>query len=176
MAVDFAASCPLVRLGRPRYPVRVPRVAALLHASFRPRLAATPLRFANPSPPSGWVEDLHLQAAGHARHTRKGPARRRDQGGRLLHAAVPKIIHDAVELGWAIVPGAFPGLEFGAGNGRIVDPVLAPPCRALDEGEMARDHVGSLLGVLAHQRGERLGQLAIELRCGCDEPTRLTLG
>src|SRR3954469_13538110 len=74
MAVDFAASCPLVRLGRPRYPVRVPRVAALLHASFRPRLAATPLRFANPSPPSGWVEDLHLQAAGHARHTRGSPA------------------------------------------------------------------------------------------------------
>src|SRR5438874_787675 len=73
MAVDFAVSCPLVRLGRPRYPVRVPRVAALLHASFGPRLAATPLRFANPSPPSGWVEDLHLQAAGHARHTGKRP-------------------------------------------------------------------------------------------------------
>jgi hypothetical protein len=34
----------------PRYPVRVPRLARLLHASFRPRLAATPLRFANPSP------------------------------------------------------------------------------------------------------------------------------
>jgi hypothetical protein len=29
----------------------------------------TPLRFANPSPPSGWVEDLHLQAVMHARHT-----------------------------------------------------------------------------------------------------------
>jgi hypothetical protein len=42
----------------------------LLHASFRPRLATTPLRFANPSPPSGWVEDLHLQAVKHARHTR----------------------------------------------------------------------------------------------------------
>src|SRR3954469_18836876 len=69
MAVDFAASCPLVRLGRPRYPVRVPRVAALLHASFGPRLAATPLRFANPSPPSGWVEDFHLQAVEHARPT-----------------------------------------------------------------------------------------------------------
>ena len=53
------------------YPVSVRQVAALLHASFRPRLAATPLRFANPSPPSGWVEDFHLQAAVHARHTRK---------------------------------------------------------------------------------------------------------
>ena len=53
------------------YLVPVRRVAALLHASFRPRLTTTPLRFANPSPPSGWVEDLHLQAAEHARHTQK---------------------------------------------------------------------------------------------------------
>jgi hypothetical protein len=46
----------------------------LLHASFRPRLATTPLRFANPSPPSGWVKDFHLQAVDHARHTRHWPA------------------------------------------------------------------------------------------------------
>jgi hypothetical protein len=31
----------------------------------------TPLRFANPSPPSGWIEDFHLQAVDHARHTTK---------------------------------------------------------------------------------------------------------
>jgi hypothetical protein len=43
----------------------------LLHASFRPRLAATPLRFANTSPPSGCVGDLHPQAVEHARHTTK---------------------------------------------------------------------------------------------------------
>ena len=73
MAVDFAITCSLVRSGRPRYPVLVHRAAALLHASFRPRLATTPLRFANPSPPSGWVKDFHLQAVDHARHTRKGP-------------------------------------------------------------------------------------------------------
>src|SRR3954451_22211328 len=53
------------------YPVSVRRVAALLHASFRPRLAATPLRFANTSPPSGCVGDLHPQAVEHARHTTK---------------------------------------------------------------------------------------------------------
>jgi hypothetical protein len=56
----------------------VHRLASLLHASFRPRLAASvisPLRFANPSPPSGWVEDLHLQAVEHARHTKKGAKR-----------------------------------------------------------------------------------------------------
>ncbi len=70
MTVDFAITCSLVRPGRPRYPVLVHRAAALLHASFRPRLAATPLRFANPSPPSGWMEDSHLQAVDHARHTR----------------------------------------------------------------------------------------------------------
>ena len=71
MTVDFAITCSLVRPGRPHYPVLVHRAAALLHASFRPRLAAMPLRFANPSPPSGWIEDFHLQAVDHARHTNK---------------------------------------------------------------------------------------------------------
>ena len=73
MTVDFAIICSLVRPGRPRYPVLVHRAAALLHASFRPRLAMTPLRFANPSPPSGWIEDFHLQAVDHARHTEESP-------------------------------------------------------------------------------------------------------
>jgi hypothetical protein len=50
----------------------VHRAAALLHAFFRPHLAMRPLRFANPSPPSGWVEDFHLQAVVHTRHTSKG--------------------------------------------------------------------------------------------------------
>ncbi|MGY4198886.1 hypothetical protein ACVIM9_008227 [Bradyrhizobium sp. USDA 4520] len=75
MTVDFAITCSLVRPGRPRYPVFVHRAAALLHASFRPHLAMTPLRFANPSPSSGWIEDFHLQAAGHARHTQFSPPR-----------------------------------------------------------------------------------------------------
>src|SRR5215203_3060114 len=73
MTVDFAITCSLVRPGRPRYPVLVHRAAALLHASFRRHLAMTPLRFANPSPPSGWTEDFHLQAVDHARHTQKRP-------------------------------------------------------------------------------------------------------
>src|SRR5262249_37588742 len=71
MTLDFAIACSLVRPGRPLYPVLVHRAAALLRASFRPRLAATPSRFANPSPPSGWIEDSHLQAVDHARHTSK---------------------------------------------------------------------------------------------------------
>lgn len=73
MAVDFAIICSLVRPGRPRYPVLVHRAATLLHASSGRRLAMTPLRFANPSPPSGWIEDFHLQAVDHARHTEKSP-------------------------------------------------------------------------------------------------------
>jgi hypothetical protein len=72
MTVDFAITCSLVRPGRPRYPVLVHRAAALLHAVFRPRLATTPLRFANPSPSSGWIEDFHLQALVHTRHTTHG--------------------------------------------------------------------------------------------------------
>jgi hypothetical protein len=79
MALDFAITCSLVRPGRPRYPVLVHRAAALLHASFRPHLAMTPLHFANPSRPSGWIEDFHLQAVVHARHTSKRPRERRGQ-------------------------------------------------------------------------------------------------
>ena len=86
MTVDFAIRCSLVRPGRPRYPVLVHRAAALLRASFRPHLTMTPLRFANPSPPSGWIEDFHLQAVDHARHTTKtAPRRRRQFQDRCCH-------------------------------------------------------------------------------------------
>ncbi len=71
MTMDFAISGSLVRPGRPRYPLLVHRAAALLHAFFRPHLAMTPLRFTNPSPSSGWIEDFHLQAVVHTRHTTK---------------------------------------------------------------------------------------------------------
>ena len=54
---------------RARYPVLVHRAADLLHAFFRSHLAMMPLRFANPSPSSGWIEDFHLQAVVHTRHT-----------------------------------------------------------------------------------------------------------
>src|ERR1700752_5457666 len=91
MAVDFAISCSLVRPGRPRYPGFVHRAAALLHAFFRPHLAMTPLRFANPSPTSGWVEELpppscrsysaHTQTAGLA------PGRTRHRSLRQLSSA-----------------------------------------------------------------------------------------
>src|SRR5579863_2037637 len=59
---------------RPRvqasYLVLVHRRTLLLHASFRPHLAMAPLRFANPSPPSGWIRDSHPQTVEHARHTK----------------------------------------------------------------------------------------------------------
>jgi hypothetical protein len=53
------------------------RATVLLHASFGPRLATTPLLFATPSPPSGWIEDFHLQAVVHARYTKQKPRQRR---------------------------------------------------------------------------------------------------
>src|SRR6516162_2532451 len=67
-------------------PVSVRQVAVLVHASFRRRLATTPLRFASTSPPSGCAGDLHPPAIEHARHTSKplrgrqarGPTRRAD--------------------------------------------------------------------------------------------------
>ena len=56
------------------YPVAVRQVAALIHASSRPRLATTPLRFPSTSPPSSCAEDFHLQAVKHARHTTCQPS------------------------------------------------------------------------------------------------------
>src|SRR5674476_1051348 len=89
MTVDFAINCSLVRPVRPRYPVLVHRAAVLLHASFRPRLATTPLRFASPSPSSGWAEDLHLQAVVHARHTIKRPPTEAASHLSLIHISEP---------------------------------------------------------------------------------------
>jgi hypothetical protein len=62
-------------------PVLVHRLASLLRASFRPRLAASvisPLRFAITSRPSRCEEDFHLLAVKHARHTRKRGGSPRD--------------------------------------------------------------------------------------------------
>ena len=73
LPLDFAIIGSLVRPGRPRYPVLVHRAAALLRAFFRPHLAMAPLRFANPSPPSGWIEDFHLQAVVRTRRTKEKP-------------------------------------------------------------------------------------------------------
>jgi hypothetical protein len=53
------------------YPVSVRQVTALLYASLEPCLAATLLRFADTSPPSGCIEDFHFQVIKHARHTQK---------------------------------------------------------------------------------------------------------
>ena len=76
MDMDFAVSCPLVRRWR------------LLSGfcpstrTFDPCFLQTPPRggspciITRPSPPSGWPEDFHLQAAEHAQHTTKPLARR----------------------------------------------------------------------------------------------------
>src|SRR5512147_370200 len=73
MDMSFAVLCPIAQRRRPHHPVFVHRLALLLHASFGPRLATTPLRFAITSPPSGCEEDFHLQAVVHARHTKRRP-------------------------------------------------------------------------------------------------------
>jgi hypothetical protein len=41
------------------------------------------IEFANPSSPSGWVKDFHLQAVDHARHTRKRPPQKRGPKSRV---------------------------------------------------------------------------------------------
>src|SRR6266567_8714707 len=67
--VGFAVICQLAPHRRPHHPVLVHRLAPLIHASFRPRLATTPLRFSSPSPPPGWAGDSHPLAVEHVRHT-----------------------------------------------------------------------------------------------------------
>src|SRR5882724_11382775 len=70
-------ACQLAPHRRPHHPVLVHRLAPLIHASFRPRLTTTPLRFSSPSPPPGWAGDFHPLAVEHVRHTKKSPASRR---------------------------------------------------------------------------------------------------
>jgi len=74
--MGFAVSCPLAPHRRPPHPVLVHRLAPLIHASFRPRLATTPLRFSSPSPPPGRTGDFHPQAVEHVRHTTERAGRK----------------------------------------------------------------------------------------------------
>ena len=71
MDMDFAVSGPLVRRSR-LVPGSCPstRTFALRFLQTSPR-GDSPCVVANPSPPSGWVEDFHLQATEHAQHTTK---------------------------------------------------------------------------------------------------------
>jgi hypothetical protein len=108
------------------YPVSVRQVAASLRASFRPRLAATPLRFARTSPPSGCAGDLHPQAVEHARHTTK-PLRGgedRDLGMGSASATRPTGLDFARRLSQRAAPGSPP-----AGRRRMAAAVcsLTPP-------------------------------------------------
>ena len=66
----FAVLCQLAPHRRPHHPVLIHRLAPLIHASFRPRLATKPLRFSSPSPPPGWAGDFHPLAVEHVRHTK----------------------------------------------------------------------------------------------------------
>ncbi len=77
MEVDFAVRCPLVRYWR--------LVSGFCPSTrtFDPCFLRTPPRggspciITRPSPPSGWPEDFHLQAAEHAQHTAKARAAHR---------------------------------------------------------------------------------------------------
>ena len=90
MDMDFAVSSPLVRRSR--------LISGICPSTrtFAPRFLQTsprgdsPCVITSPSPPSGWAEDFHLQAAEHAQHTTKraradlGLQALRDAGGRRL--------------------------------------------------------------------------------------------
>src|SRR6266446_3544578 len=77
MDMDFAVSSPLVRRWR--------LISGICPSTrtFVPRFLQTsprddgPCVITSPSPPSGWAEDFHLQAAEHAQHTTNRLYRRR---------------------------------------------------------------------------------------------------
>jgi len=73
-AVDGYGLCDTL----PARPALTPRIRFLSIGSHLcstlpsdPASRRQPLRFTNPSPPSGWVEDFHLRAIEHGRHTTK---------------------------------------------------------------------------------------------------------
>jgi hypothetical protein len=71
MDMDFAVSCPLVRHWR-LVSGSCPSTRTFDSCFFRtPPRGGGPCIITRPSPPSGWPEDLHLQAAKHAQHTTK---------------------------------------------------------------------------------------------------------
>src|SRR5712675_3312584 len=75
MDLEFAVSGPLVRRSRLVFGVcPSTRTFALRFLQTPPR-GDSPCVVANPSPPSGWVEDFHLQVTEHAQHTTKPLAR-----------------------------------------------------------------------------------------------------
>src|SRR5438874_5167293 len=99
MDMGFAVIGQLARHPYASDPVLVHRLARLLHASFRPRLATTPLRFAMTSPPSGCQGDFHPRAVEHARHTKKGA-----RAGALLCGNCLSVIHALIW--YALLPSA----------------------------------------------------------------------
>jgi hypothetical protein len=89
MDMDFAVSRPLVRRSR-LVSGSCPSTCtfALRFLQTSPR-GDSPCVVTNPSPPSGWVEDFHLQAAEHAQHT-TNPLSREGAGpavGRIASSA-----------------------------------------------------------------------------------------
>src|SRR5215831_8609562 len=76
MDMDFAISCPLVRHWRLISGI-CPSTRTFDPCFFQtPPRGGSPCIITRPSPPSGWSEDLHLQAVEHAQHTTKPLARR----------------------------------------------------------------------------------------------------
>ncbi len=106
-------------------PVFVYRRVRMLHASFRPHLTMTPLRFAMTSPPSGCQKDFHLRAVDHARHTALGQARaptaqleKRKGGCHLSRPDLGEELHVAGSRG-ARLPRYSPPAPRPAGSTRL---------------------------------------------------------
>ena len=103
MDMGFAVSCPLARRWR------LISGSCPSTRTFDPCFFQTPPRggsrciITRPSPPSGWPEDFHLQAAEHAQHTTKPLARRTLRVVRRADSEVPSTILLPKSFGLKIV-------------------------------------------------------------------------
>ena len=75
MDMDFGISSPLVRPVLPHIRFLFVRSRLCSTLPSDPASRRRPCAQLHPSPSSGWVEDLHLRAVVHARHTAKGGMR-----------------------------------------------------------------------------------------------------
>src|SRR6266566_476896 len=92
-----------------------PHVCSTLPSDLASR--RQPLRIANPSPPSGWVEDFHLQATEHARHTTKPLTRQLTSGrrNRLLSERIEGFRSPTLQT------GGFPMAEISPLRRRMIE-------------------------------------------------------
>ena len=146
MDTDFAVRCPLVRCWR-LISGFCPSTRTFDPCFFwTPPRDGSPCIITRPSPPSGWPEDFHLQAAKHAQHTTNppcgGPVARSCFGGPPLflrrlgaNRGPDKQVRATLGL---LIPGTQSPVRRGRDAGCPTPPAQIRTCRATAYGSYRR--------------------------------------